>query len=98
MFIMKKGSVSIFILIAIMLVTSVFLLSYLFSDVSSDVRSAEQRQCENIGGTWKEFGNTCVDLCEFNRNPNEIVCGQALTFGCSCGEGMCWDGDDCVGI
>jgi len=80
-----------------MLVASVFLISYMFSNISSDLKSVEERQCEDSDGVWKEFSNTCGDSCDVNRR-SDIICGQAFTFGCDCGEDMCWNGDSCVNI
>ncbi|MFP4656634.1 MAG: hypothetical protein ACLFNK_03570 [Candidatus Woesearchaeota archaeon] len=53
--------------------------------------------CEEEDGEWREFTNTCVDKCEAARDENS-VCGQAMTYGCDCGEGMCWNGRTCVEI
>ena len=53
--------------------------------------------CGEEGGEWREFPNTCVDSCEAARDEH-AVCGQALTYGCDCGDGMCWDGQTCVEI
>ncbi|MFP4111921.1 MAG: hypothetical protein ACLFUO_02900 [Candidatus Woesearchaeota archaeon] len=59
---------------------------------------SEQDICEDAGGNWELMPNSCVDSCEYNRNPDSIICAQALTYGCNCGEGMCWNGNDCVEI
>ena len=53
--------------------------------------------CAQEGGEWREFPNTCVDSCDAARDEY-AVCGQALTYGCDCGDGMCWDGQTCVEI
>lgn len=55
-------------------------------------------RCEDAGGIWREFPNTCVDSCPLARNPEVILCGQAFTFGCDCGEDMCWNGESCEKI
>ena len=55
----------------------------------------EQQLCEISGGIWKEFLNGCVDSCDLERNPERITCIQALTFGCDCGNNMCWNGNSC---
>jgi len=43
--------------------------------------TTEQQKCENDGGIWKLFNNGCVDDCDYIRNPEDIVCAQAMTYG-----------------
>ncbi len=57
----------------------------------------EIEMCSEGGGTWELMPNTCVDSCESAREEN-VACGQAMTEGCNCGDGMCWDGESCVDI
>jgi hypothetical protein len=57
----------------------------------------EEQDCIKAGGEWKTFPNTCVDSCEYRRN-DDLMCGMALTEGCDCGEGMCWNGESCEQI
>ena len=57
----------------------------------------EKQDCMDAGGEWKTFPNTCVDSCEYRRNE-DLMCGMALTDGCDCGEGMCWNGESCEPI
>ena len=45
----------------------------------------ESRICQDNGGTWKKFANSCVDIC---RAPK--TCLNAETWGCDCGA-QCWD-------
>lgn len=52
----------------------------------------ERTQCEAAGGEWFQFPNTCAGTC----GPIHRQCGQALTWGCRCPDGACWDGDSCV--
>jgi hypothetical protein len=53
--------------------------------------SNDVQVCINGGGTWREdFSNTCVDTCEYARNP-DMLCGQAITAGCDCGSNKCWN-------
>ncbi len=61
----------------------------------SEPISEQQNTCETAGGTWKTFNNGCVDSCDYARNPSEIICTQAITEGCDCGEDMCWNGESC---
>lgn len=56
-----------------------------------------EQECRQAGGDWREFPNSCADSCEYNRG--EVgVCAQVLIIGCDCGEGQCWNGDECVEI
>ncbi len=49
--------------------------------------------CEAAGGTWRQMPTACADSCESQRD--RMVCAQVLTYGCDCGEGMCWNGESC---
>lgn len=51
--------------------------------------------CENAKGVWRQFGNSCVDECH-PKLDNFSVCAQAITYGCDCGKGRCWNGEICV--
>ena len=51
-----------------------------------------QQACEQAGATWREFPNTCGDIC-VTEPP---MCGQAFMPGCDCGPGRCWTGMACV--
>jgi hypothetical protein len=64
---------------------------------TSEEEMTEEEICVQEGGEWKTFPNTCVDSCEYRRN-DDIMCGMALTDGCDCGEGMCWNGNTCEPI
>ncbi len=66
--------------------------------MNQDAVVVEKQACEEVGGVWREFANSCVDSCEYNRNPEIISCAQVLTMGCDCGENRCWNGDTCVDI
>ncbi len=57
--------------------------------------------CETGGGEWKNFPDNCGDECVIIINPGEgdptgKLCISESTWGCDCGDGMCWDGEDCV--
>lgn len=56
-----------------------------------DELTAEMNCEANLGGEWREFSNGCVDSCDYQRNPGDILCTQAFTFGCDCGPGNCLD-------
>ena len=49
--------------------------------------------CRRSGGVFVEFGDTCVDSCE---RLTYGVCGQAMSHGCDCGTGRCFNGWECV--
>lgn len=55
--------------------------------------SAEQR-CQDAGGEWTTFPNSCVDFCESQRDEG-VACAQVLTEGCECGPDSCWNGITC---
>ncbi len=65
--------------------------------LSSDQNQDEQQLCAAAGGEWKELPNSCVDNCNYRRNP-DINCAMVLTSGCDCGMDQCWDGQDCQAI
>lgn len=54
----------------------------------------EVGQCKVGGGEWREMNNTCVDQCATGPIPS--MCGMAMSDGCDCGRGSCWDGVRCV--
>lgn len=51
-----------------------------------------QEFCETAGGVWKQMPDACADRC----GTEDMMCAQVLTYGCYCGEGMCWDGTKCM--
>jgi hypothetical protein len=51
--------------------------------------------CESSKGIWREFGNGCTDEC-YAKLDQFSVCSDAITYGCDCGKGRCWDGNQCV--
>lgn len=52
-------------------------------------------ECKAAGATAKIFSNGCVDHCDYKRNPTGTACTYALTPGCYCGSGKCWNGKNC---
>ena len=94
---MRMGQVTIFVVIALVLVAGV-LLSVFLRGGGVEVVEPEQK-CREVGGTWREFPDGCVDSCDAQRNPGAIVCTQAFTFGCDCPkQGECWNGESCEGV
>jgi len=57
-----------------------------------------QQLCEQEGGEWTTFPNSCADLCEYARNPDTTMCAQVVTESCDCGSGNCWNGTTCQPI
>ena len=56
--------------------------------------SDKKIQCEQGGGTWREYPTTCHDECV---DPDERVpCGEANTYGCDCGPNKCWNLTQCI--
>lgn len=53
--------------------------------------------CEENKGVWREFGNGCVDECN-SKFDQFTVCTYAITFGCDCGKGKCWNDKSCVAV
>lgn len=66
-------------------------------NMRSGVSVTPRKQCLDQGGEWTQFPNSCVDSCEYRRNP-DMVCAQVITMGCNCGEGECWNGVTCETI
>lgn len=61
----------------------------------SDDNNLQIQACESSEGEWRTFNNGCVDSCALERNPELILCTQALTDGCDCGIDKCWNGESC---
>lgn len=55
----------------------------------------DQTLCQQSGGTWQGFPNSCADSCDIVNVPNP-VCLQVITASCECGEARCWNGEICV--
>jgi len=53
--------------------------------------------CEKQKGVWREFGNGCIDEC-YPKFDKFTICTSAITFGCDCGKGRCWDNKSCVPV
>jgi hypothetical protein len=51
--------------------------------------------CEQTGGVWRQYGNSCNDNCQsrFEQYPN---CLNSITYNCDCGPNHCWNGDKCL--
>ncbi len=66
-----------------------------FAQIGRSTTFDDRPLCESAKGVWRQFGNGCTDSCESKLNEFSI-CTQAITYGCECGKGRCWDGDTCV--
>jgi hypothetical protein len=76
--------------------------SFLFStnSFSQSLRSTsfdDRPVCEETKGVWREFGNGCTDECRPKLDPF-YVCTDAITNGCDCGKGRCWNGEVCTSL
>lgn len=57
----------------------------------------DRAACESSKGVWRQFGNGCVDECR-PKLDQFYICTGAITNGCECGKGRCWDGETCISI
>lgn len=79
----------------------VFLLASIFFSFSSSAQIArsttfdDRPSCEENKGVWRQYGDGCVDECEPKLDKFSI-CTRAVTFGCDCGKGRCFDEGTCV--
>ncbi len=69
---------------------SIYLIDVIFNKMRTNIDLTIEEACETAGGEWIEFTDACVDNCY-----TQDACAQALTYGCDCGEDMCWNGLDC---
>lgn len=73
--------------------TSFYSYAQLIRETTFDDRPA----CEQKNGAWRAFGNGCVDEC-FVKFDKFAICTDAVTYGCDCGTGRCWNGETCVAL
>jgi hypothetical protein len=66
-------------------------------DIGRKTSFDNRQQCELNQGVWREFGNGCVDEC-YAKFDEFGVCTYARTFGCDCGRGKCWNGEECIAV
>lgn len=72
-----------------------FFSSEVFSQMARETSFDDRPHCEEVKGVWRSFGSGCTDQCESKFNKFKI-CTQAVTSGCDCGKGRCWDGQTCI--
>ena len=66
-----------------------------FADIVRSTTFDDRLSCEKSRGSWRDFGNSCVDKCAF-KFDKYAVCAYAITFGCDCGKNRCLYEDKCI--
>jgi uncharacterized protein YbcV (DUF1398 family) len=66
-----------------------------FADIVRSTTFDDRLSCEKSRGSWRDFGNSCVDKCAF-KFDKYAVCAYAITFGCDCGKNRCLHEDKCI--
>ena len=66
-------------------------------DSASSTTFDDRPTCEQQKGVWREYGDGCVDEC-YPKFDKFTICTSALTFGCDCGKGRCWNEKSCVSV
>lgn len=80
------------------LIFLLFLSSEVFAQAVAPSTSFDDREaCEENKGVWREFGNGCVDEC-YPKFDKFVICTSAVTFGCDCGKGRCWNEKSCASV
>lgn len=66
---------------------------------SRPVTFEDRDVCEESGGVWRQFGNSCVDSCEAKLNELSI-CTKITVSSCECGKSRCFDDEKkiCVAL
>jgi hypothetical protein len=83
------------LIISLVLFAVILLIGYISQHIylsKNDIDDISFNNCENSGGTWRLFSNTCADYCWFGKKSK---CGTTMTYSCDCGINMCWDGVFC---
>jgi len=73
----------------------IFLNKNAYADIVRSTTFDDRLSCEKSRGSWRDFGNSCVDKCTF-RFDKYAVCSYAITFGCDCGKNRCLYEDKCI--
>lgn len=78
----------------VLVILSVF---YLNSVIADDRKTSfsEKPNCEKNDGVWRQFGNSCADNCQ-SKFDKFAICAQAITYGCDCLKGRCYDEGKCI--
>lgn len=74
------------------IITFFLILFCLFSKnlFASSTSFDKKPDCIDQGGNWRRFANNCVDSCKA-KFDDMMICGQAITYSCDCGEEKCTD-------
>lgn len=80
-----------------LLAIATLVIAYAFSAGAETTTFDDRPNCEAQKGVWREYGNGCVDEC-YPKFDKFTICTSAITFGCDCGKGRCWDDNKCVPI
>jgi uncharacterized protein YbcV (DUF1398 family) len=67
------------------------------ADIVRSTTFDDRLACEKSRGSWRDFGNSCVDKCSY-KFDQYAVCAYAITFGCDCGKNRCLHQDKCISI
>jgi len=75
----------------------VFLNKNSFANIVRSTSFDDRIACEKTRGSWRDFGNSCVDKCAY-KFDKYAVCAYAITFGCDCGKNRCLYEDKCIQV
>ena len=89
---MRKGIW--YILIGILVLIVALTILAIFNEVKW---SSEEEMCKRGDGVWREFPDSCADMCFYQRGGDRY-CAQVITLSCECSAGECWNGKSCVPI
>lgn len=93
---MRGSKKILFIAIVVVILFGVFLFFKIRDEQAiEDPYSMIRQECERVGGTWEYYSNGCADSCTLIRSNETVVCTQAFTWACNCGEDKCWNGNTC---
>lgn len=85
-----------FFVIIVAMLSGVFLFFKIKSEKETrDPYFMMRQECERVGGTWEYYSNGCGDSCALVRSNETVICTQAFTWACNCGEDKCWNGNTC---
>ncbi len=73
----------------------IFFSKDMFADIVRSTTFDDRLSCEKSRGSWRDFGNSCVDKCTF-KFDKYAVCAYSITFGCDCGKNRCLHEDKCI--
>lgn len=76
-------------------ISLIFFCTEVFAQATRYTSFDDRPDCEESKGVWRQFGNVCVDQCR-PKFDQFVICAQAITFGCDCGDGRCWEGNSCI--